>query len=54
MLHIGNPHRATRVDEAHYSTLDTDGNPARPDSFYKEPVAYQPPMAARLGVQVSF
>jgi hypothetical protein len=54
VLHVGNPRRATRVDELHYLTTDENGNPVSPNANYKHPVAYQPPMAARLGVQVSF
>jgi hypothetical protein len=50
VLHVGNPRRAVRVEELHYLTSDrTAINPN-----YKHPTAYQPPMAARLGVQVGF
>ena len=54
VLHVGNPRRAVRVDELHYVTTDENGNPATPNPNYKRPTAYQPPMAARLGVQMSF
>jgi hypothetical protein len=54
VLHLGNPRRATRVDEMHYTSLDQNGNPVSPNSQYKQPMAYQAPMAARLGVEVSF
>ena len=53
-LHIGNPRGASVVDEVHYRTLDENGNPATPNPNYKQPTAYQPPMAVRLGVQASF
>jgi hypothetical protein len=52
MLHIGNPQRAVWVDEVHY-IYDDDGNwAANPN--YKQPKAYQPPMALRLGIQATF
>ena len=47
LLHVGNPRRATWVDEMHYTTAGL--NPQ-----YNQPKAYQPPMAARLGIQASF
>jgi hypothetical protein len=50
VLHVGNPRRAIRVDELHY--LDSDRTAVNPN--YQHPTAYQPPMAARLGVQVGF
>ena len=49
VLHLGNPRRATRVDEAVYPI-----DPASPNPQYKLPVAYQAPMAARLGFEMSF
>ena len=54
LLHVGNPQRAVWVDESHYLTLDENGNPASPNPNYKQPIAYQPPMAVRLGLEVSF
>ena len=54
LLNVGNPRRTVLVDETHYMTLDADGNPATPNPMYRHPVAYQPPMAARLGMQVDF
>ena len=54
VLHVGNPRRATLVDELRYLTIDANGNPDLPNPNYKRPVAYQPPMAGRVGLQVSF
>jgi hypothetical protein len=54
VLHVGNPRRATFVDEMQYTTLDQDGNPASPNAQYRKPVTYQPPMGARIGVEISF
>jgi hypothetical protein len=53
-LHVGNPRIATRVDEVHFTTRDDSGNPASPNPQYRQPVAYQAPMAARLGVEITF
>jgi hypothetical protein len=50
VLHVGNPRRATIVDETHYWSP----NLALPNAHYKQPLAYQPPMGARLGVEVGF
>ncbi len=50
VLHLGNPRSATRVDEYHYLTLDRNA----PSATYMQPVIYQPPMGARLGVEMSF
>jgi hypothetical protein len=54
VLHVGNPRGTTRVDEWHYQTVDSNGNPATPNPNYKQPTAYQPPMALRLGMEMSF
>jgi hypothetical protein len=50
VLHVGNPRRATRVEEHLYPTYDR----TMPNPNYKHPTDYQPPMAMRLGVQVGF
>jgi hypothetical protein len=52
LLHMGNPRRVVQVDERHYNTLDTNGEPATPNPQYKSPLEYQPPMAARLAIEV--
>jgi hypothetical protein len=54
LLHIGNPQRVMQVDELHYTSLDASGNPESPSPNYKQPMAYQPPMAVRLGLEMSF
>ena len=54
VLHVGNPRGATRVDEMRYTTLDQNGNPASPNPQYKQPMAYQAPMGARLGIEIGF
>ena len=50
VLHVGNPRRAIRVNEWLYPTPDRSA----PNPLYKQPTEYQPPMAARLGLQVGF
>ncbi len=54
LLHVGHPRRAVRWDELHYLTLDENGDPATPNPDYRQPMAYQPPMAVRVGVEASF
>lgn len=46
-LHIGNPQDVTRVNEVAYRA-------SGPNPDYLRPLAYQPPMAVRLGVEVNF
>jgi hypothetical protein len=46
--------KSLKVDELHYSTLDENGNPGEANPAYRQPTAYQPPMAVRLGMQVDF
>jgi hypothetical protein len=54
LLHAGNPRRTVQVDEQHYFALDTLGVQVDSNSNYLRPTGWQPPMAARLGVEVSF
>jgi len=50
VLHVGNPRRATTVDETLYWTPDkASANPQ-----YKEPLTYQAPMQARVGVEITY
>ncbi len=52
LLHVGNPRGTTWVEEVHYLTRDANGNPATPNPRYGLPVAFQPPMGARVGVEI--
>jgi len=54
VLHVGNPRGTTQVDELHYAAVDDNGNPTTPNANYRQPIAYQPPMAGRIGMQVGF
>ena len=53
LLHVGNPQRVTWREELAY--LGNDGEMfLNPNPSYGQPIAYQPPMRARLGVEVAF
>jgi hypothetical protein len=53
-LHLGNPRETVLVDQRHYYAEDANGNPTNVNSNYLAPTAYQPPMTARLGLEISF
>jgi hypothetical protein len=50
LLHVGNPRGTTAVDEQHYRGTA----PNNPNPDWLRPTGYQPPMAARLGMEVAF
>jgi hypothetical protein len=50
VFHIGNPQRVVQVDELHYQS-NNDGVLSDPNPNYLSPVAYQPAMEARLGLE---
>jgi hypothetical protein len=56
LLHVGNPQRAVRMDQLHYRESDASGDPVptSKNSGYLQPLLYQPPMAARLGMEFRF
>lgn len=54
LLHVGNPRTAVRIDQQHYFALDSLGNPTTANPGYRRALAFQPPMSARLGFEVSF
>jgi len=54
LLHVGNPQTSVRVDQQHYLALDAQGNQTSANPDYLRPIAFQPPMTARLGVEVGF
>jgi hypothetical protein len=54
MLHIGNPQTTVRQDQRHWRTVDAQGNQSSLNPDYLRATAFQPPMAARLGVEVGF
>jgi hypothetical protein len=50
VFHIGNPQRIVQVDELHYQS-NKNGVLSNPNPNYLSPVAYQPAMEARLGLE---
>jgi hypothetical protein len=53
-LQLGNPRETVAVDQPHYFAEDENGNPTNRNAACLSPIAYQPPMAARLGLEISF
>ena len=54
VLHVGNPRATVEVDPQHYFSQDSLGRQVNPNPNYLRPTAYQPAMAARLGIEVNF
>lgn len=54
LLHVGNPQRPVWLDEQHFFSTDTSGAQTAPNAHYLQPLAYQPPMAVRLGMEIEF
>ncbi len=54
LLHVGNPRTTVRVDQIHFQAIDAEGNQITPNPNYLLPTAFQPPMAARLGMELRF
>lgn len=51
LLHAGNPRGTTRVDMVRYRSVE-NGVQGTPNPDYLQPTGYQPPMMARLGVEI--
>jgi hypothetical protein len=54
LFHVGSPRTAVDFDQFHYLALDEEGNQAMPNETYGQAMAYQPPMALRLGMELDF
>jgi hypothetical protein len=54
VFHLGNPRKPVDFDQVHYLALDEDGNQSQPNPTYGLPTRYQPPVAVRGGVELSF
>jgi hypothetical protein len=54
LLHVLNRRTAVDFDQKHYYGVDPDGNPTDENPFYGQPIAFQPPMSARLGLLLDF
>jgi hypothetical protein len=53
-LHIGSRREAVNYDQAHYFNVDAEGNQTDANPTYGQPLAYQPPMAVRFGLEMRF
>jgi hypothetical protein len=53
ILHVGNPQGTTAVDELAY-LKNTGSDFLNPNPQYRKPIAFQEPMMARLGFELSF
>jgi hypothetical protein len=51
--HIGSPREAVDYEQLHFTCLDSGGNQACPNAGYGRVRQYQPPMTARLGLELA-
>jgi hypothetical protein len=54
VLHLFGQKTGVYYDETHYFYADDSGNQLGPNPNYGLPIAFQPPMSARLGMEVIF
>jgi hypothetical protein len=54
ILHLGNPQQVVAEDQAHFTAVDTNGAQINPNPNYLKPLIFQPPMIARLGLELGF
>jgi outer membrane receptor protein involved in Fe transport len=54
ILHVGSPRTSAWTDQVRYLSQDAEGNQINPNPNFGGTLAFQPPMAARLGIQLSF
>ncbi|MDZ4862595.1 MAG: TonB-dependent receptor [Gemmatimonadota bacterium] len=54
LYHVGSPRRALAYDQVKFRDVDALGNQTNPNPDYGEPLSFQPPMTARLGLVVEF
>lgn len=54
LFHLFSQRTPVNYDQTHYRSQDENGQPALPNSNYLEPISYQPPFTARLGLEVEF
>jgi hypothetical protein len=52
--HIGNPRRAVFVDQIHYRAVTGSGVQVSPNPDYGKALAFQPPAAGRLGMEMGW
>jgi hypothetical protein len=54
LFHVFSPRRAILLDQQHFFAVDSSGQQVSQNPNYLQPLLYQPPMTARLGVVVDF
>jgi hypothetical protein len=55
LFHVFSQRRALRLDEQHFlPPVDAQGNQTNPNPRYLQPILFQPPFSARLGLVVSY
>jgi hypothetical protein len=53
-LHVASQREAVDFVQLKYLSRDGDGNHTTPNPYYGQPVAFQPPAAVRLGLEMDF
>jgi hypothetical protein len=53
VLHVASQRKPLRYNEVHYLGVDDEGNQIDPNPNYRMPMAFQPPMAVRLGIETA-
>jgi hypothetical protein len=54
LFHVGSPQTVVNYDQVHFFDADASGNQSNPNPGYMQPIQFQPPMSARLGLEVNF
>jgi hypothetical protein len=54
VYHMGNPRQPVTVDQLHYLAVDGSGNQVAPNPNYLSPLAYQPAVAYRFGMEMTW
>jgi hypothetical protein len=54
IFHIGSRREVVNIDQIHYLAIDGEGNQIGKNGTYLQPLAFQPPMSARLGIEINF
>ena len=54
LYHVASARRVTQVDQVHFKDVDGMGNQIGENPNFLQPIRFQPPMAARLGMAVAF
>jgi hypothetical protein len=54
VYHLASPRNAVTLDQVHYRLADEQEHQLDPNPNYLRPTAFQPAMAARVGVVLDF